>query len=190
MSIITVNINVLVSNGSYFTFLNNWWINSWAALEVIVKSESWLIVPVASSSLDLIFEARSVVLLEDWWKDVDGLDFNGNLWEANLDGGLRNSIAFVHVFEPISSSEFEAWLVVSIINSDLSAIVTVVVNELDGLLDILNGRVEVFNAILDVFPFNLVFADLTFQSFDFDVDLSDSFIDFVVSAFSFIDGSF
>jgi len=92
--------------------------------------------------------------------------------------------------EPISSSEFEAWFIISIINNNIGAIITIVVNEMNGLFNIFNGRVQVFNAILDIFPFNLIFTDLTFKSFDLNVDLSKSLIDLVISAFSFIDGSF
>jgi hypothetical protein len=92
--------------------------------------------------------------------------------------------------EPISSSEFEAWFIISIINNNVGAIITIVVNEMNGLFNIFNGRVQVFNAILDIFPFNLIFTDLTFESFDLNVDLSKSLIDLVISAFSFIDGSF
>jgi len=92
--------------------------------------------------------------------------------------------------EPISSSEFEAWFIISIINNNVGAIITIVVNEMNGLFNIFNGRVQVFNAILDIFPFNLIFTDLAFESFDLNVDLSKSLIDLVISAFSFIDGSF
>ena len=128
---------MLVADSSDYT-LFNWKSSSIGrAWEIVIKSVWSEVVPLWTSGFNLITEAESVVLLEDWWENVDGFDFNCDCWEADLKLSWLSAIASVHVVEPVFSVEFEAWFEIAVINDNIGAVVTVILKVMNGLLDFL-----------------------------------------------------
>lgn len=69
---------------------------------------------------------------------------------------LRGSITLAHITEPVESSEFEEWINSDVYNDDIWTVVAVVMNVSDGLFDLLNGTVQVFDALSDGLKFKFV----------------------------------
>jgi hypothetical protein len=181
LSIIAININELVVNGSDLTLVSEKSIESVAAWEVFIESERSLVVPLWTSCLDLVTEAGSVAVWEDWWENGNDLNFDDDVGEADLDLWNAGTVALVHVAERVGSIKSEVWLDIMINDDNIFALLALILNVSDALEDLLDSAVQVFHTLLNGLEFALVFIGLTVESVDFNLNWSDLLTDGVTS---------
>lgn len=108
-------------------------------------------------------ESGAICGLEAWREDVQSPDFDGPGAESGLGLLLRKSVGSVNVSGPVCTSKPEE-SVVTVVNDHINDVVTVVVEEIDGFIDFVDGTVQIFNALVQEVQSDLVAADLSLDS--------------------------